>query len=760
MADPLSTAVSGLLAVQRSLATTSHNISNVNTEGYSRQRVENSTRAPEFTGAGFIGTGVKTDTVLRSFNNFIYEQTVTASSAFQQEDAFVSLISQIDNMLADPNTGLSQSLERFFGAVQDVSDDPTSIPARQALVSEGDALVQNFRVFDQRFDDINTTINNTIEATVQDINSLATDIAAVNKQITETNGSVNDQPPNDLLDKRDILIKRLSELVSVDTFQQDDGAVNVFIGRGQSLVVGINSQEIFTTLDPLDPSRLDIGFKQGTSSDINIISDFITGGSLGGSLSFRKQVLDDVVSEVGRVALALATDFNQQHRLGQDLNSVLGENFFNIPTTTVIASTNNLITSGISVAITDVNQLEPSDYELVYNGGNNFTLTQVSNGNITNIDTGGVYPFTSANIDGFTVGINAAPDIGDTFLLRTTSYAAQDIRLAITDAEDVAAAVPIRTNASTNNTGAAVIDSGLVTDRASFVSDTYTIHMVDATAAAGGPLAFNDDLTTADTLQYELQINGFLVETYNEGDARTLAQLATDINADVASTGVRAYVDAGGTTLYLANDPATALPITITETLTGASDGDLDTVTGFFGSALTGTTTPSATITFTQPANDYIVIDSGSNVEASGTYTSGNNITFNGIQVSITKTANLGDQFTVLPNTDGVSDNRNALLLGTLQTNRNLDNGNSSYQSAYGQMVATVGIQARQASITRDANEALLFQAEASHSSVSGVNLDEEAANLIKFQQAYQAMAQIISTTDLIFQTLINAVGR
>ncbi|MDH5435365.1 MAG: flagellar hook-associated protein FlgK [Gammaproteobacteria bacterium] len=760
MADPLSTAVSGLLAVQRSLATTGHNISNVNTEGYSRQRVENSTRTPEFTGAGYIGTGVKTDTIQRSFNNFIYEQVVSASSSFNQEDSFVALINQIDNMLADPNTGLSASLGRFFGAAQDLADDPKSIPARQALISEGDALVHNFKIFDQRFDDLNTTVNNTIEATVEDINSLALDIASINKQITETRGSINDQPPNDLLDKRNLLIKQLAELVSVDTFEQDDGAINVFIGKGQSLVVGINSQQLFTTLDPLDPSRLDVGIKLGSTGRVNVISDFLNGGSLGGVLSFRDNVLDDVISEVGRIALGLATDFNTQHRLGQDLNSVLGEDFFSVPSTKVIASTNNIINSGISVTISDVSQLEPSDYELTYNGSNKFTLIRVTDGAVTNIDTGGAYPYTSPVIDGLTININAAPSDGDLFLLRTTSYAAQGIDIAITNAQKVAAAVPIRTNTSLNNTGVAAIDSGKVTDRASFESDTYTIHMVDATAAIGGAIGFTDDLTNPDTLQYELRINNFLVNTYNEGDSRTLAQLASDINADVANTGVRAYVNAAGTTLYFANDPATALPITVTETLTGASDGDNDQLTGIFGSLLTGTTTPSVTINFSQPANDYIVIDSGNNVEASGTYTSGDNITFNGIQVSIKDTANLGDKFTVLPNTDGVSDNRNALSLAALQTNRNLDNGNSTYQSAYGKMVATVGIQTRQAEITRNANEALLFQAEEAHSSLSGVNLDEEAANMIKFQQAYQAMAQIISTTDLIFQTLINAVGR
>jgi flagellar hook-associated protein 1 FlgK len=295
------------------------------------------------------------------------------------------------------------------------------------------------------------------------------------------------------------------------------------------------------------------------------------------------------------------------------------------------------------------------------------------------------------------------------------------------------------------------------------VSDTYTIHMADATTAvAAAPINFTDFIGTDDTLQYELQINGFLVNTYNEGDSRTLAQLQTDINTDVANTGVMAYLNAAGTTLYLANDPATALPITVNETLTGATNGVNDTLTGLFGSTLNGTnsTTATNTITYSGTADSYIVVDSANNVEDSGTYTSGNNITFNGIQVNISDAANLGDQFTVLPNTDGVSDNRNALLLGALQINKNLDNGNSTYQAAYGKMVATVGIQTRQAEITRSANEALLFQAEASHSSVSGVNLDEEAANMIKFQQAYQAIAQVIATTDLMFQTLINAVGR
>ena len=207
------------------------------------------------------------------------------------------------------------------------------------------------------------------------------------------------------------------------------------------------------------------------------------------------------------------------------------------------------------------------------------------------------------------------------------------------------------------NTGSGTISTGSIINQNAYVADDYTFVLGEQTGVAGGALAFTDNVGTNDTLQYELRVNGTLVYTANEGDSRTLTQIQSDINGQVGTTNVRAYIDAGQ--LYLANTSPTATPITVNETLTGASDGAADTVTGFFGSSLTGAA-PTNNVVYNN-ANGYVVLDSANAVVSSGAYTSGGNIDFNGQRVNITGTPSNGDRFTSSTNTEQD-------LFSTLQT--------------------------------------------------------------------------------------------
>jgi len=207
------------------------------------------------------------------------------------------------------------------------------------------------------------------------------------------------------------------------------------------------------------------------------------------------------------------------------------------------------------------------------------------------------------------------------------------------------------------NTSAATIGSGGITNQNAYVAGDYSVILAEQTSVTGGTLAFTDNIGTDDTLQYELSINGTLVYTASEGDSRSLAQIESDINAQVGTTNVRAYIDAGQ--LYLANTSPTATPITVNETLTGASDGAADTVTGLFGSALSGAAA-SNDIVYNN-ANGYLVLDNSNAIVTSGAYSSGGNIDFNGQRLNITGTPSNGDRFTSSTNTEQD-------LFATLQT--------------------------------------------------------------------------------------------
>jgi flagellar hook-associated protein 1 FlgK len=772
--------ISALQAFQRSLTTTGQNIANVNTEGYSRQVVDLTARTPQFTGSGFIGTGVQVDGVRRVYDQFIVDQVRTSTSTFSRLESFAGLSSRIDDLLADPATGLTPRIEAFFNAVQDLANDPSSIPARQVALSEGETLAQSLQALDQRFAELNENVDIILNTTVTEINSFAESIADVNRRISESSSSSRlGSQPNDLLDQRDQLIRQLAERIDVKTVEQDDGSLNVFIGNGQALVVGVNSSRLITTQNLYDPTRIEIGISNGQSS--SEISDQVTGGALGGVLDFRDRVLDPSINALGRIAVGLAGTFNDQHRLGQDLDGNLGGDFFNplnagLNSPFVQDARTNTSFGNITAQYGNVSNLTTSDYTLLYNGSNSYSLTRESDGFTTNF-SGGPGTFTSAEFDGFSITVNS-PGIaaGETVRIKPTTLASQRFGVAITDVRDIAAALPVRTTTNiTSNTGDAVISPGTITDPAAYIAGTYNVLLgTDSLAVADGVTrgVFTDG-GTDNTLEYQLNINGVTVYTQTEADAplANLTELRDAINgaanANVAQTGVQAYVDTANNRLVFVNVPASRQAITVSETVVDTGGVNIeagDSFDGYLGSALFGDGT-SATLSNTLPAfsnnaDSYVVVDAAGNTQTSGTFTNGGNITFNGIQVSITGQPNVGDSFLIEQNTSGVSDNRNALLLAGLQFQQLLDGNNSTFVDTYGQLVASVGTTTKQAEVTRDAQGALLDQAIDQRESVSGVNLDEEAANLVRFQQAFQAAAQIIAVTDTLFQTVISAIQR
>ena len=150
MADLLSTGVSGLRAFQRALDTTSHNIANAATPGYSRQRVELATRPPETFGGGFIGNGVDVSGVTRYYDQLLATQTRTAASSLSRLDIYASKSQALSDLFGDSSTGLSASLQKFVNSVQGVANSPTSTAARQVMLSEAEGLKQRLQTYDSR----------------------------------------------------------------------------------------------------------------------------------------------------------------------------------------------------------------------------------------------------------------------------------------------------------------------------------------------------------------------------------------------------------------------------------------------------------------------------------------------------------------------------------------------------------------------------------------------------------------------------------
>lgn len=547
MADLLNTGVSALLNYRKALDTAGHNIANVNTDGYSRQRVEFVSRLGMPQGDGYIGAGVSTETVRRITDSFVGARLISDTSSYARAESFEGIATQLDSWLSESATGLGNPLNSFFDSLNDLAANPASSANRQSLISDGESLATRFRTLQGQLDSLQTEINSRVRQDVEEINAAARAIAELNVGIAEARGAAGGQPPNDLLDQRDQWIQTLSSKVGITTTEADDGSINVFTGSGQALVLGTQPGQLAVADDVYGSGRLDVTYNGAP------ITGQLGGGSLGGLLDAQREVIVPAQAQLGRIAVGLTQSFNTQHALGVDATGQAGGNFFTPISGDALASRTNTGGATLAVGFTDVSQLGDAEYEMRYDGAN-WALTNASTGaSVPMTGTGTVAdPFVAQGVS-ITVSGGAAA-AGDRFLVRPTAEAAGQVRVAITDPARVAA------------------------------------------AAAGSA------------------------------------------------------------------------------------------------------------------ANS--------------------------------------------------SDNTNARALLGLSTQALLDGGRSTLNAAQAAMVSGVGNKAQQASVARSAQETLLAQSVAARDAASGVNLDEEASDLVRFQQAYQAAAQVIATADTVFQSLLAAVRR
>ncbi|MEI2657324.1 MAG: flagellar hook-associated protein FlgK [Nitrosomonas sp.] len=626
--------VSGLLAAQNQLQITSHNISNIDTPGFNRQRVIQSTNTPQTIAAGYVGRGVHSASVQRIYSQFLVSQSLQVQTQSQSLDTNYAQIKQLDNMFAEATSGLSPALQNFFSAIQDVATNPSVVSSRQAMLSNAEALVSRFQSMDERMSQMREGVNTQITSSVVEINSFANEIAQINQQIILAEGVSGGEPPNDLLDQRDDLINQLSKLINTDTVKQSDGSVNVYVGNGHAIVVGSQKLSLETIVSPDNPDNLTLGLVSANQT-IQLPEDQITGGALGGILAFRRDSLDDAQNALGRVAMTLAQTFNEQHQLGVDLNGDMGKELFTVSSPKIISASTNNAASNITASISDFGALTTSDYQFSYDG-TNYTLTNLSDNSSvsTAVIPSGATPLS---LDGLSVtGATILPN--ERFLIQPTVNGAKGIAVNITDTTEIAAAGPNRTGAASTNKGTGTISAGTVNS--------------------------------------------------------------------------------------LPLDPNLQQPLTIT--FHAPYDGQYD-VTG------TGTGLPAT----------------------NQVYTADTDISFNGYTFQISGQPAAGDVFTIEPNSNGSSDNRNALLLGALQTKSTMENGTATYQATYAQLVSQIGNKTRELDVTSKAQANLLAQTEKSIQSLSGVNLDEEAANLMRFQQAFQASSKVIEISNTLFDSLL-----
>ena len=423
---------SGVQAFQQGLATTSHNIANINTKGFSRQQVVLENARPA---EGVIGSGVQVGQIRRTIDTFLENQL----TAEHEELGFITskhtLLVQADGIVSETdNSGLSHSVTEFFNALRDVTTNPESPIQRTVLLAKGQTLTTEFVKQAQAFNQIRLDANQEILRHVETVNGLATRIASLNDDIFTAESSGRDAP--DLRDQRAVLINEVAELVAVEQVQLRDG-IGINVG-GQLLVGGNHANALSTIPDADNPPLSDVAFVRSNGTAFPISSK-LQGGKIGGLLQVRDVDIASFQDRVDRLAATLINEFNQQHEAGYALDGTTSNAFFSsiTPPAPVPNDTNSGTAVGTSVAITDPTLLTFQNYEVQFSSASAYSVVDTTSG--STVTTGTYTSGVAINFDGLDVVLTGTAAADDVYSVDAHQGAAQRFGLAVTNVDKIAA---------------------------------------------------------------------------------------------------------------------------------------------------------------------------------------------------------------------------------------------------------------------------------------------------------------------------------
>ncbi|MCF5165549.1 flagellar hook-associated protein FlgK [Pseudomonas congelans] len=683
----ISIGLSGINASSAAINTIGNNTANVDTAGYSRQQVLTTASAQIALGqgTGYIGTGTTLSDVRRIYNSYLDTQLQTTTALSADAVAYSGQASKTDTLLSDSATGIATQLSDFFTKMQGIATNATQSSDRSSFLTQANALSARFNSIASQLSSQNDNVNAQLANFTTQVNELTNTVASLNKQITQA--SAGNGTPNTLLDSRSEAVRQLNELVGVKV-SENNGNYDVYTGTGQALVSGSTAYKMSTAPSAADPLQYNVQIAYGqTQTDV---SSVVTGGSIGGLLRYRSDVLVPAANELGRTAMVLSDQVNSQMSQGIDSKGNFGSNLYSsingadaITQRSIGKTTNSAGSGNLDVTIGDTSKLTADDYEVTFNDASNFTVRRLPNGE--SVGTGSLADNPPKQFEGFSVSLNGNTlAAGDIFKVTPTRNGASGISVVLTDAKDIAAAAPLTATAGTSNSGTGGFTQPVLNTKSDIYNSTQTA-----------------DLRNAVKNSTPMKV----------------------VMGAVSSTGVQSYtlLNASGGAVLDQNGNAVGGSI-----IQGQSN-KLKLSIGYTDT----TTTPSSKTAFE-------------------------------LEMTISGSPVANDTFSIGMTGAGSSDNRNALAVVGLQTAKTVGatNGSvgTSLSGSYADLVSVVGTLASQGKNDVTATAAVVGQAKASRDSVSGVSLDEEASNLIKYQQYYTASSQIIKAAQTIFSTLINSL--
>ena len=649
--------VSALIANQQALTTTGHNIANVNSAAYSRQTIATKALVGQNMGTGYVGKGVQVATVMRNYNELLGKQSNAANAASAADAIRYQSLMQMQDVYSGGDASLGAAINSMMNAFADVEAAPTDGTARNVVLTRMSELTARFRSASASLQEQEYATKQQLTNNAAQVNSLASQVATLNSQIARA--LATGHQPNDLLDARDQAIREINQYVQTSQVEADDGSISLFVGGSQPLVLGSSTGQLSVaeTAEYPGSGKLSLYFSQPNGVRVELTANMVGGGEMAGLLKFNNDDLVTGRNLLGRLALSIGTELNQQNGLGLTLSGNYGGDLFLLTTQT--RGWSNITgydvgnpAASATATVTDTRSLVASDYKILFDGSNTAQLIRQSDGMITPLPIDPVNGI-DAEVDGlqFTVPGNIATSAtkGQSILFQPFNTAADEIQPLVHNPNDLAVASAVSANIDGSNTGTLQLSSLRATD-------------VAGVPAQGAP--------------------------------------------------VRITFDGAGNYSYQTYDPLTS---------------------------------------------------NWSAASAAAPYSSGQAIQINGWNITLTGTPAAGDTVSVsnaLDLGDGYKLNAgNASAFLDLRDAEIFDGG-TTLSDGFSSAMAVIGTRTQSAKYAAELSETVANSLNADRTAVSGVNLDEEAARLLQYQQAYQASAKIIQTAQSLFDSLLNAVGR
>ena len=556
MSGTLSIATKALLMAQRALEVTSHNMANINTEGFSRQKLEVTTAKPYSTAVGEIGTGVDATSVVRMFDAALNRNLIQKTGILAKYEAEKSSISQIETIFNESfDNGLNKAMSEFWNAWQEVANNPKGSAERISLLEKSQSLVNTVTTMRSYLDDHRVELNDNIRNTTKEINNISVQLANLNAAITKAESG--NHHANDLRDSRNLLLRNLSEIIDINHFEDPrDGSVYVLTPKGFPLVEENKAWSVGTQLD--STGDLQVVWNDESGAQANI-TETLTNGKLGGLVEMRDNIITNFYAQFDEFASTLIKEVNRQHSQGAGITQ-----FTDVWGTYEVSSFAKLETN-----------FTGSDNDIIFTANNTgLPGEQIT---ITLVDPSTINQSLAASVTGNAITITLGTNVMGN--ITTTAREIADFIAYASSVGAIAARALISVNVADDDNGFGRVEA---------MSTTYlNRHLSNL-------LTFGDDMTSGsfDLITYD-SANTALFNTISVNPTDTVEDIIAQIGNSYLDgvQGVRASIftdsigkehlriDADATNGYsfaLANDTASALmALGLNTFFTGANSSDL-----------------------------------------------------------------------------------------------------------------------------------------------------------------------------------------